>query len=119
MYSDIYLQLLFQFLGHGLSHDLIVLKIVHQKIIDTVQVFPHPRGLPFKQNLKMLIRNELCMNIQSSDHDSKEDAIACMHVMLHRARNEITAAVASVRKRKSSQDAEETDQTQAKQHKVM
>lgn len=60
------------------------LKIVHQKVIDTEKVFPHPRGLPFTNSLKFIVQNTFSQQFQQMSHDSKEDAIACMHLMLRR-----------------------------------
>lgn len=76
--------LVFQFLtpetpliGHAIENDLNATRIVHPSIIDTVVLYPHPRGLPLRYGLKMLARKHLDRNIQMGGelgHDSKEDA---------------------------------------------
>ncbi|CEJ56286.1 hypothetical protein PMG11_02499 [Penicillium brasilianum] len=80
-------ELLFQFLqpetpliGHAIDNDLNVCRIIHPTIIDTVILYPAPRGgLPNRMSLKTLARKVLSREIQTSSakgHDSKEDAIA-------------------------------------------
>ena len=34
--------------GHSLENDLRALKMYHHRVIDTVTLFPHPRGPPFR-----------------------------------------------------------------------
>ncbi|KAI9697809.1 MAG: RNA exonuclease 3 [Candelina mexicana] len=78
--------LLFSFLspntpliGHAIENDMIASRIVHPNIIDTVLLYPHPRGLPIRYGLKMLTSKYLGRNIQTggaTGHDSKEDARA-------------------------------------------
>jgi RNA exonuclease 1 len=54
-------------------------RIIHPTIIDTVLLYPHPRGLPIRYGLKYLAKSCLDKDIQMSGaqgHDSKEDAIA-------------------------------------------
>ncbi|EDV26268.1 uncharacterized protein TRIADDRAFT_63711 [Trichoplax adhaerens] len=77
--------------GHGLEHDLLVLKLIHEKIVDTALVFPHRRGLPYKRSLKNLARDHLGRTIQSSDkigHDSIEDAATCIDLMKWKIKND-------------------------------
>ncbi|KAF3387564.1 RNA exonuclease 3 [Penicillium rolfsii] len=80
-------KLLFQFLqpetpliGHAIDNDLNVCRIIHPTIIDTVILYPAPRGgLPNRMSLKALARKFLSRDIQTGGaqgHDSKEDAIA-------------------------------------------
>lgn len=40
--------------GHGLENDLNVLRVVHDRIIDTAFIYPHPNGLPYRYSLRML-----------------------------------------------------------------
>ncbi|KAG7177429.1 exonuclease GOR-like [Homarus americanus] len=40
--------------GHGLNHDLLRLKVVHDHVVDTSVLYPHPRGLPFRSSLIFL-----------------------------------------------------------------
>ncbi|KAJ5174474.1 RNA exonuclease 3 [Penicillium canariense] len=80
-------KLLFEFLqpdtpliGHAIDNDLNVCRIIHPTIIDTVILYPAPRGgLPNRQSLKNLARKYLDRDIQTGGdkgHDSKEDSIA-------------------------------------------
>lgn len=79
-------ELLFQHLtpqtpliGHALDNDLNVTRIIHPSIIDTVLLYPHPRGLPIRFGLKVLTKKYLNQDIQQGGamgHDSKEDARA-------------------------------------------
>ncbi|KAH0350205.1 hypothetical protein KCU81_g2699, partial [Aureobasidium melanogenum] len=66
-------------IGHGIENDLNVTRLCHPTIIDTIILFPHPRGLPFRFGLKMLTKRHLGHDIQmggASGHDSLEDARA-------------------------------------------
>lgn len=79
--------LLFQFLqpdtpllGHAIDNDLNVCRIIHPTVIDTVLLYPHPRGrLPNRMSLKALARKFLGRDIQTGGergHDPKEDSLA-------------------------------------------
>ena len=79
-------------LGHGLDGDLVSLKLVHNRIVDTSVVFPHKRGLPYKRALKTLMYEHLKIVIQEGGttdvgHDSTEDAISCLKLMKWKTRN--------------------------------
>ncbi|CAG8975443.1 hypothetical protein HYALB_00012131 [Hymenoscyphus albidus] len=69
-------------IGHGLENDLNATRIVHPTIIDTVLLFPHKAGLPYRNRLKDLMAQHLNRQIQvvvdgkALGHDSKEDANA-------------------------------------------
>ena len=67
-------------IGHALENDLNACRMIHPKLIDTVLLFPHPRGLPFRRGLKALANERLGRSIQRDDngpgHDSAEDARA-------------------------------------------
>ena len=66
-------------IGHALENDLNSVRIIHPTIIDTVALFPHPRGLPYRLGLKSLMKEHLDADIQTGGaqgHDSKEDARA-------------------------------------------
>ncbi|MCJ1288227.1 RNA exonuclease 3 [Xylographa opegraphella] len=66
-------------IGHALENDLNSARIIHPSIIDTVMLYPHPRGLPIRHGLKMLVKKHLNRDIQvggAQGHDSKEDARA-------------------------------------------
>ncbi|XP_052267705.1 putative exonuclease GOR isoform X7 [Dreissena polymorpha] len=74
--------------GHGLSSDMMVLKILHSKIIDTLILYPHPRGLPLKRSLKDIALTELNRSIQNGvGHDSKEDAEVTMKLLLKKLKS--------------------------------
>ncbi|THC91802.1 hypothetical protein EYZ11_008734 [Aspergillus tanneri] len=79
--------LLFQFIqpetpliGHAIDNDLNACRIIHSTVIDTVLLYPHPRGgLPNRMSLKTLCKKHLDRDIQTGGdrgHDSKEDAVA-------------------------------------------
>lgn len=75
--------------GHSLTSDLRALRLVHKCIADTAILFPHQRGFPFRQSLKFLTKTYLLRDIQSIDvngHDSAEDAIAAMDLLLLKLR---------------------------------
>ena len=66
-------------IGHALDNDLNSVRIIHPSIVDTVLLYPHPRGLPVRFGLKMLLKKHLDRDIQmggAAGHDSKEDARA-------------------------------------------
>ena len=66
-------------IGHALDNDLNATRIIHPSIVDTVLLFPHPRGLPLRFGLKALMKNQLDRDVQmggDQGHDSKEDARA-------------------------------------------
>ncbi|KAG5975349.1 hypothetical protein E4U55_007736 [Claviceps digitariae] len=69
-------------IGHGLENDLNAVRIVHPTLIDTVLLYPHKAGLPYRNSLKMLMEVHLNKKIQvdagpkPSGHDSAEDARA-------------------------------------------
>lgn len=66
-------------IGHGLENDLNAMRMVHPRIIDTVLLYPHKRGLPIRMGLKALMQYNLNRRIQvdtGEGHDSAEDARA-------------------------------------------
>ena len=60
------------------------------KVIDTEHVFYHPRGLPFTRSLKVIVQQVFNVQIHRYDHDSRQDAIACMNLMLRQVLEELT-----------------------------
>lgn len=64
-------------IGHAIDNDLNACRVIHPTVIDTVLLFPHPKGLPIRHSLKVLAQRHLGRNIQTGDHghDSKEDSI--------------------------------------------
>lgn len=67
-------------IGHAIDNDLNTCRIIHPTVIDTVLLYPHPKGLPLRTGLKALCLRFLEREIQTGGgahgHDSKEDAIA-------------------------------------------
>ncbi|POR39295.1 RNA exonuclease 3 [Tolypocladium paradoxum] len=69
-------------IGHGLENDLNAVRIIHPTLIDTVLLYPHRGGLPFRHSLKRLMDVHLNHKIQQETgvkmlgHDSAEDARA-------------------------------------------
>ncbi|XP_019645760.1 PREDICTED: RNA exonuclease 1 homolog [Branchiostoma belcheri] len=81
-------------LGHSLESDLLSLKIIHSKVVDTSVVFPHKMGPPYKRALRTLM-NEFLQKIIQNDvggHDSKEDAVACVDLMKWRIKEDIRSS---------------------------
>ncbi|GIY75100.1 RNA exonuclease 1 homolog [Caerostris darwini] len=78
-------------IGHSLESDLKALKIFHQTVVDTSVVFPHKMGLPFKRALRTLMVEKLNKIIQNDvgGHDSCEDAVSCMELMLWRVKEDL------------------------------
>jgi len=78
-------------IGHSLDSDLRALKMIHDTICDTTMIFPHKRGLPFRRALRNLTAEYLKEIIQDNaeGHDSKEDAIAAMKLVMWRIREDL------------------------------
>ncbi|KAI6246678.1 hypothetical protein HI914_05132 [Erysiphe necator] len=76
-------------IGHSLNSDLTALKLTHPYIIDTVILYPHPRGPPLRSSLKWLAQRFLSREIQKghgtdgpgAGHDSIEDAKTCIDLV--------------------------------------
>lgn len=87
-------KLLFEFIdpdtpliGHAIDNDLNATRIIHPTVIDTVLLYPHPRGLPIRYSLKHLTKLHLERDIQmggDKGHDSKEDALATGDLVRHK-----------------------------------
>ncbi|GAB0138364.1 hypothetical protein EsDP_00006599 [Epichloe bromicola] len=81
-------------IGHGLENDLNAVRIVHPTLIDTVLLYPHKGGLPYRHSLKMLMDVHLRKKIQQetgpkvSGHDSAEDARAAGELVRFKVMNE-------------------------------
>lgn len=81
-------------IGHGLENDLNAVRIVHPTLIDTVLLYPHKVGLPYRNGLKMLMDVHLGRKIQQETgpkmlgHDSAEDARAAGDLVRLKLRNE-------------------------------
>ncbi|TPX44987.1 hypothetical protein SeLEV6574_g04155 [Synchytrium endobioticum] len=66
--------------GHGLENDLIAMRLVHDKVVDTADLFKHRKGLPYRHSLKHLTTRLLGEFIQQGidSHDPVEDAKAAL-----------------------------------------
>ncbi|CEJ04774.1 hypothetical protein RMCBS344292_18727 [Rhizopus microsporus] len=69
--------------GHGLENDMCALRLVHTKVVDTVILYPHRAGLPFRNSLRGLASSVTKKFIQDSSdgHDSLEDASICIDLL--------------------------------------
>ncbi|CAL7937316.1 unnamed protein product [Xylocopa violacea] len=76
--------------GHSLESDFKALKLLHDTVVDTSVMFPHKNGYPQKRALKNLCSEYLRKLIQNDvgGHDSNEDALACMELILWKAKEE-------------------------------
>ncbi|KAF8076496.1 ribonuclease H-like domain-containing protein [Lyophyllum atratum] len=71
-------------IGHALDNDLKTLRIIHHNCIDTVTLFPHRMGAPYRRSLKDLVRENLGSLIQTDStvgHSSVEDAAATLDLV--------------------------------------
>ncbi|XP_060093169.1 RNA exonuclease 1 homolog [Heteronotia binoei] len=77
-------------IGHSLESVLFALKLFHNNVVDTSTVFPHRLGFPHKKALRNLVADCLRRVSQDyeGDHDSSEDATACMELMLWKVRKD-------------------------------
>lgn len=81
-------------IGHAIENDLTAVRVIHPTIIDTVLLYPHSRGgLPMRNGLKMLMRQQLNRDIQvdtadQRGHDSAEDARAAGELVRLKVMNE-------------------------------
>ncbi|CCJ30887.1 unnamed protein product [Pneumocystis jirovecii] len=74
-------------IGHGLENDLIAIRLVHKRIIDTALLFQDEKGLQRKHSLKYLAKKYLKREIQTNitgGHDSKEDAKATLDLVRYK-----------------------------------
>lgn len=48
-------------IGHGLENDLKAIRLVHPagRVIDTAQLYPHSKGLPYRRALRFLVQENL------------------------------------------------------------
>ncbi|KAI0383167.1 hypothetical protein F5Y04DRAFT_250768 [Hypomontagnella monticulosa] len=82
-------------IGHGLENDLNAARIIHPTCVDTILLFPHKRGLPHRNGLRMLMDTLLNQKIQQETdeaapegHDSAEDAKAAGELVRLKVRDE-------------------------------
>lgn len=45
--------------GHSLENDLHAMRMLHGRVLDTVDLYPHPRGLPFRCALRNLTQKSV------------------------------------------------------------
>jgi DNA polymerase III epsilon subunit-like protein len=78
--------------GHSIDCDLRAMKILHSRVIDTVALFPHPKGPPYKHSLKKLALDFLGKVIQEetggSGHDSIQDAVVAFELVVAKAQRD-------------------------------
>ncbi|KAI1778230.1 hypothetical protein F4818DRAFT_405246 [Hypoxylon cercidicola] len=81
--------------GHGLENDLNAVRMIHPTCVDTVLLFPHRRGLPIRNGLRVLMDTLLNRKIQRETdedqpegHDSAEDARAAGELARLKVRDE-------------------------------
>ena len=56
--------------------------MIHARCVDTVALFPHARGAPYRTKLAHLTERYLARKIQEGSHDSVADARAPTVVVL-------------------------------------
>ena len=66
-------------IGHGLENDLNVLRLTHDRIVDTAILLP--RNKTRTHALKDLAWEFLGRTIQTGEHDSMEDALAAIDII--------------------------------------
>ncbi|EST06875.1 Exonuclease, RNase T/DNA polymerase III [Kalmanozyma brasiliensis GHG001] len=84
--------------GHGLENDLRAIRLVHHKVVDTVMLYPHARGFPFRTSLRDLTARFLGKIIQngtSLGHSSLEDAKMSLELVRHKMVNDPISPFAS------------------------
>lgn len=71
--------------GHGLNHDLLRLKVIHDRIVDTSVVYPHPKGPRIRNSLAFLKDRFLSACSSSSKVlKCRDDAKATMQLVLRK-----------------------------------
>ena len=93
-------------IGHGLENDLLHLRMCHARVVDTAVLFPHTRGLPFRNKLRFLVERHLGRLIQADHpgeegeqaqgHDSAVDARCAAELVRFKIRDRALAAAAAV-----------------------
>jgi RNA exonuclease 1 len=69
---------------HGGENDFKALRVAHARVVDTVALFPHPKGPPARPALRVLAMRFLRRPIQrgGAGHDPVEDARAALDLAL-------------------------------------
>lgn len=80
-------------IGHALDNDLRALKLLHNAVVDTCALFPHPRGFPLRRSLRALSEDYLGRIVQrgGAGHSPLEDARAAMDLVLFKVNQEQAA----------------------------
>ncbi|ODV77980.1 uncharacterized protein CANTADRAFT_69368 [Suhomyces tanzawaensis NRRL Y-17324] len=69
-------------IGHGLENDMNAMRLIHEQIVDTAILYPKFKASPtFRFSLKDLAFSYLSRNIQTGEHDSREDSIAAIDIV--------------------------------------
>ena len=69
--------------GHAIQNDLQCLKFIHERVVDTSDIFPHPNGHPSKHSLVFLLNRVLRETLdREGGHDSVDDAAATLRVAM-------------------------------------
>ncbi|CCM03185.1 uncharacterized protein FIBRA_05307 [Fibroporia radiculosa] len=72
-------------IGHALENDLKTLRMIHHRCVDTVMLFPHNAGPPYRRALRVLVKEHLGQTIQSGGgsvgHSSVEDSVATLDLV--------------------------------------
>lgn len=72
-------------IGHALENDLKTLRMVHHRCVDTVVLFPHQAGPPYRRALRALVKEHLGQTIQEGGgtvgHSSVEDSVATLDLV--------------------------------------
>lgn len=68
--------------GHALSNDLKALRIIHDRVVDTSVLYPHPHNQRLKYSLRTLAKQYLLKDIQVGRHNCVEDARTCLALVL-------------------------------------
>ncbi|KAM3965171.1 RNA exonuclease 1 homolog isoform 2-T2 [Aphomia sociella] len=77
-------------IGHALDNDLRALKLLHNAVVDTCDLYPHARGFPLRRSLRALSEEFLGRVVQrgTGGHSPLEDARAAMDLVLLKVHEE-------------------------------
>lgn len=78
-------------IGHSLDSDLRALHLIHDTVVDTSVFYKNEKYFPYKYSLKDLSVKKINKIIQENlgGHDSTEDAIAALEIMLQHVKEEV------------------------------
>ncbi|TFK91509.1 Rexo1 protein [Polyporus arcularius HHB13444] len=71
-------------IGHALDNDMKTLRMIHHRCVDTVVLFPHQAGPPYRRALRSLTKEHLGRTIQAAGaagHSSVEDSVATLDLV--------------------------------------